>query len=874
MEQKDYRLAAIMYTDIAGFSRMMERDETGTLELLKFHNDLIGGIVAKRHGTVIKTIGDALLVDFRNTVEALQTALEVQDSIYAHNQTSGKLPLLVRIGLHLGDIYFFENDALGEGINIAARLQSLARPGCICFSQDVYNQVLNKIEFRADKLGKVSLKNITKEIHAFEITTPNVEFDPDRDKPRPGYKPGIWLEGESSVASTDVSGSRESPAWASALHERRAEPEAQPIMAKPISASAPAGKRIESEAGSRTATMLENERRFPPEAPAMPPPPPGPMAAREPSADRSYSEEGSRSLLTEIRKAILEDIKKEGRRLTVEETRERYGFYGVEAQEVIAEMAEQGLLVRTRGPSGGDRSQPRDGEAASGHGRAASTDIGKTIEAAVHGIVTEIEKSVERSVASGNVPDFMKSKMERLNDKLAGKGDRIQERIARKSERLQERMERHAYRHEYRHGRRDGESFESGTGRWEKGLDEDENWRDSNGGAEGVQGGAFARYRDSLVSKASRSASGFFGHLASYLGVNGFLWYLNLTSSAGFHWAAIVSAAWGIGLASNAAAVIRGGIKARQVEALPDLDNEQLKLYRSINRSNDGMVQHLVSNVMVTLLLAQINLMTDAHFLWFLIPTGALAISVISHLGAWLASKPRLERRFRESLGISGDWRKATRASATEGNAGAELGDYGPLWREAERTKAAILAENAGHDAAGDDLGPVLENYVAQVRLLAASARDIDRIVDSIPMAELGRDKAALLTKEAAASGPNLRAEYRKNIDEIEKQERSYAELSEQREVIKLRLSSSVNQLKQMRMDIARVRAAGQGEAAAGAASEGFGTLKSRTEELTHYLKDLRKGYDESRKDPFAELEAAEREKNRLGAADGETETR
>ena len=526
MEQKDYRLAAIMYTDIAGFSRMMERDETGTLELLKFHNDLIGGIVAKRHGTVIKTIGDALLVDFRNTVEALQTALEVQDSIYAHNKMSGKLPLLLRIGLHLGDIYFFENDALGEGINIAARLQSLARPGCICFSQDVYNQVLNKIEFRADKLGKVSLKNITKEIHAFEITTPNVEFDPDRDKPRPGYKPGIWLEGESSVASTDVSGSRESPAWASAPASKRAESETEPVRGQPGAA----------EAGPRPATRLDDERRFPPEAPAMPPPPPGPMAAREASADRSYSEEGSRSLLTEIRKAILEDIKKEGRRLTVEETRERYGFYGVEAQEVIAEMAEQGLLVRTRGPSGGDAPPPRDE-------RAASTDIGKTIEAAVHGIVTEIEKSVERSVASGNVPDFMKTKMERLNDKLAGKGDRIQEKIARKSERLQERMERHAYRHEYRHGRRDGGAYGSGTARWEKGLDEDENWRDSDAGSNGSQGGAFARYRESLLSRASRSASGFFGHLASFLGVNGFLWYLNLTGSAGFHWAAIVSAA-------------------------------------------------------------------------------------------------------------------------------------------------------------------------------------------------------------------------------------------------------------------------------------------------------------------------------------------
>ena len=196
MEQKDYRLAAIMYTDIAGFSRMMERDEAGTLELLKYHNELIAGIVERHHGSVIKTIGDALLIDFKNTVEALQSAMEVQDKLYEHNKENPGLPLLVRIGVHLGDIYFFENDALGEGINIAARLQSLARPGSICFSQDVYNLVLNKIEFRAEKLGKVSLKNITKEIHAYEITTPNVEFDPEHDKPRPGYKPGAYLDDE------------------------------------------------------------------------------------------------------------------------------------------------------------------------------------------------------------------------------------------------------------------------------------------------------------------------------------------------------------------------------------------------------------------------------------------------------------------------------------------------------------------------------------------------------------------------------------------------------------------------------------------------------------------------------------------------------
>ena len=196
-----------MYTDIAGFSRMMEKDETGTLELLKYHNELIADIVERHHGKIIKTIGDALLIDFKNTVEALQSAMEVQDKLYVRNKANPGFPLLVRIGIHLGDIYFFENDALGEGINIAARLQSLARPGCICFSQDVYNLVLNKIEFRAEKLGKVSLKNITKEVHAYEITTPNVEFDPDKDKPRPGYKPGSYLDEDAELPVGGVSSS-------------------------------------------------------------------------------------------------------------------------------------------------------------------------------------------------------------------------------------------------------------------------------------------------------------------------------------------------------------------------------------------------------------------------------------------------------------------------------------------------------------------------------------------------------------------------------------------------------------------------------------------------------------------------------------------
>ena len=140
-------------------------------------------------------------------------------------------------------------------------------------------------------------------------------------------------------------------------------------------------------------------------------------------------------------------------------------------------------------------------------------------------------------------------------------------------------------------------------------------------------------------------------------------------------------------------------------------------------------------------------------------------------------------------------------------------------------------------------------------------------------MAELERDKASLVAKEGAASAESLKAEYRRSIEEIEKQEKSYQELKDQSELLRLRLGSSVNQIKQMRIDMARLKAAGEGEdASSGLASSGLGRIKSRTDELSRYLEDLRKGYDESKRDPFAELEAlekAEDERKRLLAAGG-----
>jgi len=169
MEHKDYRLAAVMFTDIVGFSRMMEEDERGTLETLDFHNSLVREQVDRFRGTVIKTIGDAFLAQFSTTLDAVQCSLAVQEGIREYNEAKLGKSLTLRIGVHLGDIYFYENDALGEGINIASRLQSVTKPGHITISREVYSQVSGKIPMKVEAMGQVHLKNITREVHAYEI---------------------------------------------------------------------------------------------------------------------------------------------------------------------------------------------------------------------------------------------------------------------------------------------------------------------------------------------------------------------------------------------------------------------------------------------------------------------------------------------------------------------------------------------------------------------------------------------------------------------------------------------------------------------------------------------------------------------------------
>jgi adenylate cyclase len=160
-----------MFTDIVGFSRQMGNDEARTLRLLETHNQIIQKAVAEHHGRVIKTVGDAFLVDFPSVVHAVQCAQQIQAQFQTHNaDTAPPEQIHVRIGIHLGDIVQKDGDVFGDGVNIASRLQGLAEPDGICISDVVYRDVATKLELGAVvSLGQPKLKNIDQRFPVYAL---------------------------------------------------------------------------------------------------------------------------------------------------------------------------------------------------------------------------------------------------------------------------------------------------------------------------------------------------------------------------------------------------------------------------------------------------------------------------------------------------------------------------------------------------------------------------------------------------------------------------------------------------------------------------------------------------------------------------------
>ena len=164
------RLSAIVAADVAGYSRLMGLDETGTARILREHRVIADAVVAKHGGRIVKTTGDGLLIEFPSVVDAVECAVAVQTVMAERNEgVPQDRRMLFRIGINLGDILIEGDDILGDGVNVAARLEGIAEPGGICISSSAYDQVRGKIDVEFTDLGEQSLKNIARPVRTYAV---------------------------------------------------------------------------------------------------------------------------------------------------------------------------------------------------------------------------------------------------------------------------------------------------------------------------------------------------------------------------------------------------------------------------------------------------------------------------------------------------------------------------------------------------------------------------------------------------------------------------------------------------------------------------------------------------------------------------------
>jgi len=173
------RLAAILAADVVGYTKMIEKDELATRARFNDHlNSVITPAIEEYHGRLVKTMGDGLLIEFGSVVDAVQCGADIQTATFKHNLVEPEqLQWQLRIGIHLGDVIVEDDDIHGEGVNIASRLERIAKPGEVTISDMVYTGVRNKLALNFKDLGQQSLKNIADPLQVYSVTLEQTSAD-------------------------------------------------------------------------------------------------------------------------------------------------------------------------------------------------------------------------------------------------------------------------------------------------------------------------------------------------------------------------------------------------------------------------------------------------------------------------------------------------------------------------------------------------------------------------------------------------------------------------------------------------------------------------------------------------------------------------
>lgn len=180
MAETRRKLTTILSADVQDYTRLMGADEEGTLSLLKQYRDAMARLIVSHGGRVVNTWGDGLIAEFPSVVEAVRAAVDTQNELAVRNESqSPSRRMLFRIGINLGDVIADGDDIYGDGVNIAARLQTQAQPGGIVISNTVYDQVRNKVPVGFDFLGALAVKNVDEAIPSYAVRVGSVSPEPE-----------------------------------------------------------------------------------------------------------------------------------------------------------------------------------------------------------------------------------------------------------------------------------------------------------------------------------------------------------------------------------------------------------------------------------------------------------------------------------------------------------------------------------------------------------------------------------------------------------------------------------------------------------------------------------------------------------------------
>jgi len=201
-ERVQRRLAAVLAADVAGYSRLMGANEEGTLARLKaIRKTFVDPAIASHRGRIVKTTGDGMLVEFASAVDAVRSAVEVQNGMADRNASVPQDQVIqFRVGIHVGDIIIDDNDIFGDGVNIAARLEGIAEPGGVCLSDDAYRQIRGKVDIVCNDLGPQTLKNIAESMRAWMIQLGGQSSVAVKPASLAGQAPTLALPDKPSIA--------------------------------------------------------------------------------------------------------------------------------------------------------------------------------------------------------------------------------------------------------------------------------------------------------------------------------------------------------------------------------------------------------------------------------------------------------------------------------------------------------------------------------------------------------------------------------------------------------------------------------------------------------------------------------------------------